>query len=70
MYSEILSSPPAKDGNFLRVDGVEVSISAPRDWGCSMICVLRIIKLSAVAATLWLGETIQRLQVKPLIWNS
>lgn len=28
MYSEILSDPPAKDGNFLWADGVEVSISA------------------------------------------
>lgn len=31
MYNEILSDPPAKDGNFLWEDGVEVGISAPRD---------------------------------------
>lgn len=33
MCNEILSDPPAKDGNFLWVDGVEVSISASQRLG-------------------------------------
>lgn len=67
MCSEILSDPLAKGGNFLWVDDVEVSISASQRPSLQYDLYSQGNKTLSHSSNTPIRETIQSLQVEPLI---